>query len=321
MKYIWCLSIALCACCSVAQADTASGDLLDEDFEGLALGPLVEETSGGNVPGTSIGYTKTGPSDWTINNDGVPLADGDEDPANNGGVEEFEGWSFVSLGSNVPNDDVIPSTPVYMAIGQGREDFTRASGIVAVADPDEYDDIGDPLGEGRPTYNTLLQTGYSNLDLTGIAAGTTLYLSFDSSFRGETGDEVGENQTAVVTIDYGFGFSGISEELLRYASDPADPAYAGALVHNGGTSDNPDTDAPYINEHVFLSFVVPALDPGSENAQLTFSLLGAMNDWWWAIDNIKVGTSFSRDIPEPSSLVLVALGLAGLAAVARRRAA
>lgn len=301
MKYIWFLTAALCACAGVAQAGTASGDLLDQNFDGLTLSPTVEETSGGQVIGT-IGYTKTPPTDWVIDKSGVPLEDADEDPANNGGVEEWEGWSFAS------------HSAVFTVVGQGRQNFTRGSGVVAVADPDEYDDSGSPLPDstvsGENTYNTLLNTPY--IDLTGIPAGTTLYISFDSSFRGETDDEAGENQTAVVTANFGFGFGG-SQELLRYASNPLDPAYAGAAVH----SEDPLVN-PYINEAIMLSFVVPTLDPGLENVSLTFSLLTALNDWWWAIDNVKVGTSV---IPEPSSFALIGVGLAGLLALAYRRSA
>ena len=300
MKYIWFLTAALCACGAVAEAGTASGDLLDEDFEGLTLLPNVEETRGGDFPlGTPGLYTKTPPTDWVVDSTAVPNYDADEDPDNNAGVEEWEGWSFV-LKDFFTNE------------GQGREGFTRGSNIVAVADPDEYDDVMSGIGpSGTPYYETHMSTPF--IDLTGIAAGTTLYISFDSSFRGEDpSDEGDDNQTAVVTASYGFGFSG-SEELLHWASDPADPDYRPGVHEETIAEGN-----PAIDEEVMLSFVVPTLDLGLENVSLTFSMLTARNDWWWAIDNVKVGTSA---IPEPTSFGLIGLGLAGLLALAYRRSA
>jgi hypothetical protein len=122
-----------------------------------------------------------------------------------------------------------------------------------------------------------------------------------------------------VTANFAFGFGG-SQELFRMASDPNDPAYRPGVLDFGSV----DPDLPgepfeqFQNEEIMLSFVVPDLTGLPENVSLRFSLVQALNDWWWAIDNVKVGTSA---IPEPSSLALVALGVAGLVAVARRRAA
>jgi hypothetical protein len=281
MKVNWCLAIALCACASVAQAGTASGDLLDEDFDDLTLNPTIEETSGGQVIGT-IGYTKSGPTDWVIDKSGVPFEDADEDPSNNIGVEEWEGWSFASAAS------------VFKVVGQGRQNFARGTGVVAVADPDEYDDAGNPLSGTPAAYSSVLSTPF--IDLTGIAVGSTIYISFDSSFRGEdpASDEGIENQTGIVSVNFGLGFGG-SQELLRYASDPADPAYAGADVHADNEAAN-----PHINEEIMLSFVMPNLagEGLPENASLSFTLQDAYNDWWWAIDNLKVGTSLASEGPE-----------------------
>jgi hypothetical protein len=56
--------------------------------------------------------------------------------------------------------------------------------------------------------------------------------------------------------------------------------------------------------------------------RLEFGLLNAGNDWWWAFDNLVITGDvggFGQAVPEPSTLVLAGLGLAGLVFVGKRR--
>ncbi|MBZ0255750.1 hypothetical protein K8I31_06785, partial [bacterium] len=94
-----------------------------EDFESVTLGPFVDETGG---DGTD--WTNTPPYGWTIDSTGVV---GINDPAL--GVAEWKGWSFADK-----------DAWVEVAEDQERSGFTSGSGVVAIADPDEWDDKGSP---------------------------------------------------------------------------------------------------------------------------------------------------------------------------------
>ena len=97
-------------------------------------------------------------------------------------------------------------------------------------------------------------------------------LEFDSSWRDEFDDNY--HQTANITAFYD---GGAAVEILRWESDSAS-----SLFHD---------DAP--NEHVILGLNNPA---GASEMVLNFGLFDAGNDWWWAIDNVRV-----QGVPEPSA--------------------
>ena len=147
---------------------------------------------------------------------------------------------------------------MLLADDQLRSQFTNASGNVAVADPDEWDDLGTPNPETLGTYNTFLSTG--PIPISGLGAGV-LKLGFDSSWRDE------DNQRANVTVSYD---GGPAIEILRWTST------AGPDFHD---------DAP--NEAVEIDLNNPG---GAATAEITFGMEDAGNDWWWAIDNVVVFT-------------------------------
>ncbi len=198
-----------------------------EDFEGLPLEASVEED---DAPASDAAWTHVAPEGWAIDNSGVPA----------GGTVEWEGWSFTDVGW-------------WSQIGQNREMFTLGTGIVAVADGDEWDDFL----EETALMSTLLTT--PAIDIAGLGA-DTVELVFASSWRDE------DSQTAVITAS----FDGAAPvEVLRWESDSAS-----AFFHD---------DAE--NETV----IVPLHNPlGAQSVVLTFACLDAGNDWWWAIDNIAV---------------------------------
>lgn len=165
---------------------------------------------------------------------------------------------------------------------QDRGTWTRGGvgsrGSVLVADGDAYDD-GTNIDTAQ--YDTFATTPAVSLD--GIAPGSVT-LSLDSFWRNET-TQMGRVQ---VSFDGGTTF----ETLKTYDS----AALADGLV---------------IDEHLDLSVA----NPGSGSMVFQFAYTDASNDWWWAIDNVRISGTV---VPEPSALTLGLVGLAVLA-FARRR--
>jgi hypothetical protein len=220
-----------------------------EDFNGLVLGPNVdEEFEGDNV------WTKTAPSDWKIDDSGVPGV-GDLD---NDGVTEWAGWSFADV-----------AWWVEAAGDQGRSEFTLGTGAVAVADPDEWDDLphADPAEAGW--YDTFLTT--PTLSLEGVDSNSVVLL-FDSSWRPEFDNNF--HQTAIITTSFD---GGEPIQVMLWESDEGSDNYKGVAV----------------NETV----TIPLSNPeGASTVVIAFALVDAGNDWWWAIDNIEV--TGERGAPE-----------------------
>ncbi len=304
--------------------------ILEENFESLPLRPNTEETRGDLIPVGSLGipvnaegvptkiadggvipadaaglWTPVPPAEWTIDNSGVPGFGGTVDEEGNpvranDGVDEWEGWTFARK-------------DFFTTEGQSRQLFSRGQGTVAVADPDEFDDAAPGIpGAGGPTFNTKMSTPF--VDFTGVA-GSKLVIEFDSSFRGEDKtDEGDDNQTGVVTASFGFGFLG-DVEVLRWAPNAINP-YTGLAdpAYQPGITEDTLALNPFLDMHVIAVVNLPDGIAGSglENVSVSFGMETARNDWWWAIDNVKLSI-----VPEPASFAMVALGLAGLAA--RRR--
>ncbi len=277
---------------NLAASDGSNPAFWSENFDAVPLGPSTNEfeandavfqrvVAANNDPATTpfpVAFTHAGPAGWAIDNSGMPqFGLGD----NNLGVYEWEGWSF--------------SERDFWAGAQtgGGADFLKADGPFAVADSDEFDDFGgaaidhdnDPnTPNQRPTrpVNTVLATPAINV---AGAAADSLFLQFDSSWRPE------DDQKAVITADFGSG----EVEVLRWES------VAGANFHGDAT-----------NETVVVDLNNPG---GASTLVLRFKYLDAGNNWWWAFDNVKVGT-----VPEPTGVALAACtGLSLIAAGRRRR--
>ncbi len=231
--------------------------LLNENFEGVTLRPVVtfeselRERSAWQTVGTS------GPLNWTeVNLTTVnPQSPGS-------GVTEFAGWRFV-------NKDWWITT----SGDQDRSQYLSGTGIIAVADPDEWDDFGDPdggggtAGEGDLTtpnglFDSTLIT--PSISLAGVAANAAK-VTFNSSWVPE------DFQLGTLTAVYNRGTPQQSSVVLR-------------TYDSVTTSSNFKPDA--FNETVLQDLQNPA---GATNVQLEFRLQGN-NDWWWAIDNVKVFT-------------------------------
>ncbi len=191
------------------------------------------------------------------------------------GRPEWRGWAFAHRTWWWQNVD-----------DQRRSEFTLASGFIAIADPDEWDDF--PNGESN--FNAFMTT--PSITLPGSIG--SISLDFVSSWRDEGFDDTcscnppgsppTNNQTATIKAFYTVG--GVEQaavEVLRWDSDPNGPFF-----HD----DNP-------NEVVSIagsSLQVPA---GASSVRFEFALTNARNDWWWAVDNIALNVNntiaFSED--------------------------
>ena len=250
---------------SAPRAAQAQLTLYSEDFEGVALGQSPEEDD------TQMNvWNGTGPAGWTVDDSGMPFENpgvGRADPPIDGdGVEDWNGWAFVDY-----------DFWVDAAGDQNRSYFTRASGTVMVADPDEWEDDGtdDPGPEStipstvNDMYDALVTTHTISIPTAQVPAGK-LMLAFDSSWRDEGMDDGAvnnlNNQTATIRVSYD---GGAFSEVMRWESDPE--------------SDNFKDDAE--NENVVLDL---DYDGTAGSIQVEFGLGQAWNDWWWAVDNIRL---------------------------------
>lgn len=198
--------------------------IYSENFDAMTLGPAVDETGG---DGTD--FTHIPPAGWVNNSSGVPGYG-----TGNDGVTEWAGWSFA--------DKDFWTT---VSGNQNRTDFVRGSGVIAVADPDEWDDASHPSG----TYNTFLTTPAISLADT---LPNSVKLKFDSSFRAE-GNMFG-------SIDLSYDDFATSTRIFTRLTEDAR------------------------NEPVSI----PINNPAGGSVKFRFGLTNAGNNWWWAVDNIRV---------------------------------
>jgi hypothetical protein len=260
----WCLLLITISSTSVQAQLT----LFSENFEGIPLGPSIEEAAANDV------WSDTPPAGWTKDDSGVPGVNNEDLPApqlDNNGKIEWAGWAFTNK--------TWWSTAVD---GQGREQFARGSGTVMVADPDEWDDeqhpnvnattgsTADCVGD---TVNPCMYDAYITTRTFDIPAGipaNRIMLAFDSSWDDEGADDsqhLANNQRATINVRYN---NGAPVNVLTFDSVPtSSPNY-----HGTAYSEAVERNLQY--------------DGAATNMSLTFGLDLAENDWWWAVDNIRV---------------------------------
>jgi len=197
--------------------------LLSEDFEGLPLGPNVDEGTAGDAVWTDIP-----PAGWINDASGVP---GIEDPGTDG-VTEWAGWGFADK-----------EWWITTAGGQNRSEFELGQGTVAIADPDEWDDAGHPKDYPADTYDVWLST--APIDLATSRAGT-VQLKFDSSWRPEFDDDYHQSAKLMVSFD-----GGEPIDLFVWVSDSASPNYKDYATNETVTI---DIDNPAGATNMVLTF-------------------------------------------------------------------
>ena len=265
---------------AIDNIEVSSTDLFSEDFEGIELGESLDE----GVFAEEV-WSKMGPEGWMIDDSELFKGDFDpddipEDPFEWSGVTEWKGWSFA-------DKDWWSET----AGDQRRSEFTKATGTVAIADPDEWDDSGSPASLGQ--FNSFMTTPPISLD--GVPPSSVL-LKFDSSWRPECCDDGDgtNNQTATVTVTFD---DGEPIEIMHWSSDGGDATF------HGDNSTNESVTVPIENPE------------GAATMTIQFGLTKGGNDWWWAIDNIVVsggGTAILSEVVVVPSTVSVILADTGL---------
>lgn len=230
--------------------------LFEEDFEAVKLADSIQE----GVKGVEV-WSGTPPDGWEITN---------ENPKDLG-MPEWRTWAIVDF-----------AWWTQTAGDQERSKFTmkqndgKGIGKGAVADPDEWDDWevnGKP--EAKSAWNGHLITPPINIK--GAAAGS-LVLTLDSSWRPE------DTQTAEITVSFD---GGKEERILLFESSGVQTLVTIPTLKKNEERLN---DLEQVNETLEIPIDNPA---DAAEMVVSFGVIDARNDWWWAIDNIKlISTAF-----------------------------
>ncbi|MEL6337531.1 MAG: Ig-like domain-containing protein, partial [Pseudomonadota bacterium] len=200
----------------ITGANSTGTILLEEDFDDLPLQGVVDEpTPDPDVPV----WTPTPPADWQ-----VTIAE-----TTGQGSTEFQGWTFM-------DQDFWIDT----AGDQSRSTFTLASGNVAVADPDEWDDFNDGAS-GPDEFDSTISTPL--IDITGVgggqAAGTAAGVVNVPALSGDEGILVTPTGTSGTIDSYTIIFDVLVPETTQsfialFQTDPANADDADIYLRNDG---------------------------------------------------------------------------------------
>jgi len=245
-----CVAITL-AVTALAQGgqQAAAATLTAQNFDGLTarLQPSLDE----NIADSTLGWTHDTPPGWTISTKSQ-MPDG---------MREWRGWDFTTM-------------PFWTAAdGQDRANFTRAAGVLAVADADEWDDRGAPTSTS--TFDSTLTSAAIP-----IATGQKdLFVGFASHYRQEG------SQKADVVVEF---------------TRPGQLPVAANVLHYGPGS--PDAQNTYVRRGV-------AVPPGATSATVSWRLYDAGNNWYWAVDDVKVADQpfYAPPVPVPNPVATPAL--------------
>ncbi len=244
--------------CALGPNARGNTTLFFENFNSLPL-----QTSVSYTPPVPNAFTHNLPSSgWSLDNSGIPP---------DSGRPEWRGWSFARK--------TFWNSP---AIGGGRrQEFNLGQGTIVVADPAEWNELGNPADQ-LGFYNTILTTPPINLSTSDLGAKK---LTFDSSWLGgccDDGDHT-NNQTAVVRLI----FPGMTKEVLRWESAPfRDTLGRPSLNPNHAPNVFYKSAAP--NERVLVDLTPFLVGVTFSQARLEFSLLNAGDDGWWAFDTMQL---------------------------------
>ncbi|WP_327321246.1 hypothetical protein OG735_01095 [Streptomyces sp. NBC_01210] len=186
-----------------------------------ALTSSLDET---NIPQSVKGFTHAFGAGWSVDNSQMPQ----------NGVREWRGWTLTTM-----------AFWARAGADQGREDFSLSSGVLAVADPDEWDDLGSP--SDTTTFDSTLVSPQC-----AVGAAKAMTIEFVTHYA-QDGDQRG---------DLIISFDGGPDRVLKTFS------------------------VDVVNSHDSFVTAVPA---GAKTARVKFRLRNAGNNWYWAVDNVRVG--------------------------------
>lgn len=242
--------------------NNAGNSIYTQDFESVALGKPVDLPVFLGDPEKL--WTAEGPTGWTVDRTGVP---GNGDDATDG-VTEWAGWSFADK-----------KWWTATAGDQQRSMFTKGQGIVAIADPDEWDDQthNETDENGDPAW---FKTGMKTpaIDISNLKAGT-VELSFDHSWRPEFDNDYHQSGKIKVSYDGGAQVDVITWESVD------DGGQKTRITTAGGQQSLTPGDLDLVNATETLKIANPE---GAKTMQVEWYMYDAGNDWWWAVDNIAV---------------------------------
>ena len=162
-----------------------------------------------------------------------------------------------------------PEFWVRVAGDQGRAGFALGDGVIAVADSDEWHDaVTEHPGGGEGGFLARMTTPAISLE--GVRPGS-LRLAFDSAWM--------PNEPMAARVRAEFEPGG-TVELFEWRSEP----------------DRENHKPSSINERVRVSIEAPR---NARAVRFVFELGEANNDWFWAIDDIRVYAATDQSPDEP----------------------
>ena len=236
----------------------------------------VAENAGGRF---SVDNEIPGAAEWVLENDPNPFDFADEGPFGwtrdnsdliEGGAPEYNGFTWLDKDFWIAQQG-----------NQNRTEYELGEGTVLVADPDAHDDFIDNGGFDAAACLSVAEFGPECGLFTASVSTPMIYLDGVSEnsavleFASSWWDE--DTQSAETRVEYfdADGASLATNVLLRWESISDSENYKPVM----------SDDINARNELVTVSLDNPA---NAASMVVTFDMPYATNDWWWAIDNVKV---------------------------------
>ncbi len=281
-----------------AQDETVSGPL---DTSGDGIPDFFPDADGDGVPDVWAGRDGFASVGWTVVTPSQPGIPSQLDL----GVKEWREWALTNS-----------KWWAFDVDNQRRGEFANGfagGSTVAVADPDEWDDIAAPFTD--PVTGIVTLESPQNLTLWGstlispevaVPAGLSeIVIDFSLSWRPENDQAF---RLVAQFTDGSGGNVGLPVVLMDVVSTPnTDPRFFGNFPNaqfSQLVADAP-SNPTNIGAGVFPNGDTIAVPAGASAVQLAFDLFDAGNNWWFAFDNLALlGESTGGPIIAPGNFVV-----------------